>query len=88
MSNQAWCSLILDPCFIYLNISYFFAALIIYISLLEQQSKYGDALELLTGKFGSLIMTEVDRLRIQVLPAIFCFFISWSLIKFTSHNND
>ncbi|XP_049406545.1 N-terminal acetyltransferase B complex auxiliary subunit NAA25 isoform X2 [Solanum stenotomum] len=31
----------------------------------EQQSKYGDALELLTGKFGSLIMTEVDRLRLQ-----------------------
>lgn len=40
-------------------------ALIVYISLLEQQSKYGDALELLTGKFGSLIMTEVDRLRLQ-----------------------
>ncbi|XP_049366983.1 N-terminal acetyltransferase B complex auxiliary subunit NAA25 [Solanum verrucosum] len=40
-------------------------ALIVYVSLLEQQSKYGDALELLTGKFGSLIMTEVDRLRLQ-----------------------
>ncbi|KAF3652347.1 hypothetical protein FXO37_17559 [Capsicum annuum] len=40
-------------------------AVIVYISLLEQQSKYGDALELLTGKFGSLIMAEVDRLRLQ-----------------------
>ncbi|CAK9164142.1 unnamed protein product [Ilex paraguariensis] len=40
-------------------------ALIVYISLLEQQSKYGDALEVLSGKLGSLIMIEVDRLRIQ-----------------------
>ncbi|VFR00440.1 unnamed protein product [Cuscuta campestris] len=40
-------------------------ALIIYISLLEQQSKYGDALEVLSGKLGSLIMIEVDRLRLQ-----------------------
>ncbi|KAF7119591.1 hypothetical protein RHSIM_Rhsim13G0064100 [Rhododendron simsii] len=40
-------------------------ALIVYISLLEQQSKFGDALEVLSGKLGSLIMIEVDRLRIQ-----------------------
>ncbi|GMP89824.1 hypothetical protein CsSME_00041217 [Camellia sinensis var. sinensis] len=40
-------------------------ALIVYISLLEQQSKFGDALEILSGKLGSLIMIEVDRLRIQ-----------------------
>ncbi|CAN4115761.1 unnamed protein product [Withania somnifera] len=40
-------------------------ALVVYISLLEQQSKYGDALELITGNFGSLIKTEVDRLRLQ-----------------------
>lgn len=47
-------------------------ALIVYISLLEQQSKYGDALELLTGKFGSLIMTEVDRLRLQLTGEASC----------------
>nr|GMD61206.1 N-terminal acetyltransferase B complex auxiliary subunit NAA25 [Ipomoea batatas] len=40
-------------------------ALILYISLLEQQSKYGDALEVLSGNLGSLIMIEVDRLRLQ-----------------------
>ncbi|XP_059626419.1 N-terminal acetyltransferase B complex auxiliary subunit NAA25 isoform X2 [Cornus florida] len=40
-------------------------ALIVYISVLEQQSKYGDALEILSGKLGSLIMIEVDKLRIQ-----------------------
>ncbi|GFZ01697.1 tetratricopeptide repeat (TPR)-like superfamily protein [Actinidia rufa] len=40
-------------------------ALIVYISLLEHQSKFGDALEILSGKLGSLIMIEVDRLRIQ-----------------------
>ncbi|XP_057487729.1 N-terminal acetyltransferase B complex auxiliary subunit NAA25-like isoform X1 [Actinidia eriantha] len=40
-------------------------ALIVYISLLEQQSKFGDALEILSGKLGSLVMIEVDRLRIQ-----------------------
>jgi N-terminal acetyltransferase B complex non-catalytic subunit len=46
-------------------------ALIVYISLLEQQSKFSDALEVLSGKLGSLIMIEVDRLRIQVLSAAF-----------------
>ena len=47
------------------------AALIVYISLLEQQSKFGDALEILSGKLGSLVMIEVDRLRIQVLSSAF-----------------
>lgn len=40
-------------------------AIMVYISILEQQAKYGDALEVLTGKLGSLLTVEVDRLRIQ-----------------------
>ncbi|KAI3806273.1 hypothetical protein L1987_22172 [Smallanthus sonchifolius] len=40
-------------------------ALSVYISLLEQQAKYGDASEILSGNLGSLIMIEVDKLRIQ-----------------------
>ncbi|KAF8018754.1 hypothetical protein BT93_H3607 [Corymbia citriodora subsp. variegata] len=40
-------------------------ALMVYISLLEQQDKYGYALEILSGNFGSLLMVEVDKLRIQ-----------------------
>ncbi|KAJ9565188.1 hypothetical protein OSB04_001154, partial [Centaurea solstitialis] len=40
-------------------------ALSVYISLLEQQAKYGDALEVLSGNLGSLIMLEVDKLRLQ-----------------------
>ncbi|KAF5744470.1 phagocyte signaling-impaired protein [Tripterygium wilfordii] len=40
-------------------------ALIVYISILEQQAKYADALEILAGKLGSLLMMEVDRLRIE-----------------------
>ncbi|KAJ7959894.1 Phagocyte signaling-impaired protein [Quillaja saponaria] len=40
-------------------------ALMVYISILEQQAKYGDALEILNGKLGSLLMIEVDKLRIQ-----------------------
>ncbi|KDP45753.1 hypothetical protein JCGZ_17360 [Jatropha curcas] len=40
-------------------------ALIVYISILEQQAKYGDALEILSGKLGSLLMIEVDKLRLQ-----------------------
>uniref|UniRef100_A0A1J3ESU8 N-alpha-acetyltransferase 25, NatB auxiliary subunit n=1 Tax=Noccaea caerulescens TaxID=107243 RepID=A0A1J3ESU8_NOCCA len=40
-------------------------ALMVYISLLEQQSKYKDALEVLSGDLGSLLMIEVDKLRIQ-----------------------
>lgn len=43
------------------------AALMVYISILEQQAKYGDALEFLSGKLGSLLVIEVDKLRIQVL---------------------
>ncbi|XP_048624831.1 N-terminal acetyltransferase B complex auxiliary subunit NAA25 isoform X2 [Brassica napus] len=40
-------------------------ALMVYISLLEQQSKYNDALEVLSGNLGSLLVIEVDKLRIQ-----------------------
>lgn len=40
-------------------------ALLVYLSILEQQAKYGDALEILNGKLGSLLIIEVDRLRIQ-----------------------
>ncbi|KAH9662101.1 N-terminal acetyltransferase B complex auxiliary subunit NAA25 [Citrus sinensis] len=40
-------------------------ALIVYISILEQQAKYGDALEILSGTLGSLLVIEVDKLRIQ-----------------------
>ena len=43
----------------------------VYISILEQQAKYGDALEVLTGKLGSLLTVEVDRLRIQVFSKPF-----------------
>lgn len=49
------------------------SALIVYISVLEQQAKYGDALEILSGKLGSLLMIEVDKLRIQVLCLAFIF---------------
>ena len=47
----------------------------VYISILEHQAKYEDALEVLTGKLGSLLTVEVDRLRIQVFSKAF-FFIS------------
>ncbi|KAJ4978208.1 hypothetical protein NE237_008988 [Protea cynaroides] len=40
-------------------------ALLVYISILEQQAKYGAAIEILSGKLGSLIAIEVDRLRMQ-----------------------
>ncbi|KAJ0084133.1 hypothetical protein Patl1_30998 [Pistacia atlantica] len=40
-------------------------ALTVYISILEQQAKYGNALEMLSGELGSLLMIEVDKLRIQ-----------------------
>ncbi|KAK8551031.1 hypothetical protein V6N13_119525 [Hibiscus sabdariffa] len=40
-------------------------ALIVYFSILEQQAKYVDALDILGGKLGSLLMIEVDKLRIQ-----------------------
>lgn len=37
-----------------------------YISILEQQAKYGAALEVLSGSLGSLLPIEVDKYRIQV----------------------
>ncbi|XP_073144284.1 N-terminal acetyltransferase B complex auxiliary subunit NAA25 isoform X1 [Henckelia pumila] len=40
-------------------------ALSVYITLLEQQSKYGNALEILSGPLGSLMVIEVDKLRLQ-----------------------
>uniref|UniRef100_A0A7C9ARA7 Phagocyte signaling-impaired protein n=1 Tax=Opuntia streptacantha TaxID=393608 RepID=A0A7C9ARA7_OPUST len=40
-------------------------ALMVYISVLEQQGKFSDALEVLSGTLGSLILIEVDRLRLQ-----------------------
>ncbi|XP_058110429.1 N-terminal acetyltransferase B complex auxiliary subunit NAA25 isoform X2 [Magnolia sinica] len=40
-------------------------ALLVYISLLEQQAKYETALEILSGKLGCLVAIEGDRLRIQ-----------------------
>ncbi|KAL8128991.1 hypothetical protein V2J09_018146, partial [Rumex salicifolius] len=40
-------------------------ALIIYLSILEQQGKYRDALEILSGNLGSLLSIEVDQLRLQ-----------------------
>jgi N-terminal acetyltransferase B complex non-catalytic subunit len=51
----------------------------VYISILEQQEKYGDALEILSGQLGSLLMIEVDKLRIQVFSETLClgfFFLS------------
>nr|XP_029123962.1 N-terminal acetyltransferase B complex auxiliary subunit NAA25 isoform X2 [Elaeis guineensis] len=40
-------------------------ALVIYISILEQQMKYEAALEVLSGNLGSLIGIEEDKLRMQ-----------------------
>ncbi|KAL6532598.1 hypothetical protein OROHE_014020 [Orobanche hederae] len=40
-------------------------ALSVYIFLLEQQCKYSDALEILSGNLGSLMLIEGDKLRIQ-----------------------
>ncbi|CAA7398214.1 unnamed protein product [Spirodela intermedia] len=40
-------------------------ALLVYISILEQQAKYGAALEVLSGSLGSLLPIEVDKYRIQ-----------------------
>ncbi|XP_028555594.1 N-terminal acetyltransferase B complex auxiliary subunit NAA25 isoform X2 [Dendrobium catenatum] len=40
-------------------------AVVMYISILEQQAKYEDALDILSGNLGSLIGIEVDRLRLQ-----------------------
>lgn len=62
----------------------FLAALIVYISILEQQAKYGDALEILSGTLGSLLMIEVDKLRIQVLSEAFTFVLKIKTILFVS----
>jgi hypothetical protein len=43
------------------------AALALYISILEQQSKYDTALEVLSGELGSLLGREEDKLRLQVI---------------------
>ncbi|KAL9235235.1 hypothetical protein vseg_010013 [Gypsophila vaccaria] len=40
-------------------------ALLLYVSVLEQQSKFTDALCVLSGTLGSLIPIHVDRLRLQ-----------------------
>eukprot|EP00268_Persea_americana_P065624 TRINITY_DN878_c1_g1_i8.p1 TRINITY_DN878_c1_g1~~TRINITY_DN878_c1_g1_i8.p1 ORF type:complete len:689 (+),score=112.49 TRINITY_DN878_c1_g1_i8:114-2180(+) len=40
-------------------------ALLVYISILEQQAKYEAALEILSGKLGSLLAMEGDKLRLQ-----------------------
>lgn len=51
-----------------------------YISILEQQAKYDDALEILSGNLGSLIGIEADKLRLQVVLAfIASFFMMVSL---------
>lgn len=60
----------------------FLAALIVYISILEQQAKYGDALEILSGTLGSLLVIEVDKLRIQVLSEAFTFVLKIKTILF------
>ncbi|KAG9455227.1 hypothetical protein H6P81_008131 [Aristolochia fimbriata] len=39
--------------------------LLVYISVLEKQAKYTDALEVLSGNVGSLISVEGDKLRMQ-----------------------
>lgn len=78
--NEICCSLfgLCTECFTYR------AALIVYISVLEQQAKYGDALEVLSGKLGSLILIEVDRLRLQVFSEAFFFFLfSFSLVHYS-----
>ncbi|KAG0498549.1 hypothetical protein HPP92_002844 [Vanilla planifolia] len=40
-------------------------AVVMYISILEQQQKYEEALEVLSGDLGSLIAIEADKLRMQ-----------------------
>ena len=48
-------------------------AVLVYISILEQQGKFGAALEIISGDLGSLLPIEVDKYRIQV-EVIFLFF--------------
>ncbi|XP_074301820.1 N-terminal acetyltransferase B complex auxiliary subunit NAA25-like isoform X1 [Silene latifolia] len=40
-------------------------ALIVYISVLQQQGNFSDALHVLSGNLGKLILIDVDRLRLQ-----------------------
>lgn len=40
-------------------------AVVMYISILEQQGKYEDALEIVSGDLGSVIGIEADKLRMQ-----------------------
>ena len=63
------------------------AALMIYISILERQAKFGDALEILSGKLGSLLQIEVDKLRMQVVSIVFfllCYGLTFEVISFMS----
>ncbi|KAK8970749.1 hypothetical protein KSP40_PGU021957 [Platanthera guangdongensis] len=48
----------------------FTTAVVMYISILEQQGKYIDALEILSGDLGSVIGIEADKLRMQTF---YCF---------------
>eukprot|EP00268_Persea_americana_P065618 TRINITY_DN878_c1_g1_i10.p1 TRINITY_DN878_c1_g1~~TRINITY_DN878_c1_g1_i10.p1 ORF type:complete len:252 (+),score=41.49 TRINITY_DN878_c1_g1_i10:114-869(+) len=52
-------------------------ALLVYISILEQQAKYEAALEILSGKLGSLLAMEGDKLRLQVhfVDFYLCYYI-------------
>ncbi|KAL6499844.1 hypothetical protein OROGR_027754 [Orobanche gracilis] len=45
-------------------------ALSVYVFLLEQQCKYSDALEILSGNLGSLMLIEGDKLRLQCLSTL------------------
>ena len=60
--------------------SNFVAALMLYISILEKQAKFGDALEVLSGKLGSLLTIEVDKLRIQVISVAFFVFCNFWIL--------
>jgi len=51
----------------------------VYISILEQQAKFGDALEILSGKLGSLLTINVDKLRMQVISIAFFLSCNFSL---------
>lgn len=51
----------------------------VYVSILEQQAKFGDALEILSGKMGSLLMIKVDKLRLQVISIVFFLSCNFSL---------
>lgn len=48
-----------------------FVALLVHISVLEQQGKYDTAREVLLESGPNLLVIEVDRLRIEVLSEAF-----------------